>query len=405
MAFTYAVDGDGEMTMLGGIDGVAQRRGRRPQLDVSRQWRARRSQPGHLRTSARRPRLVDIWAAGVECGGRIQVRPVSCRQLRAADCIHCGGSPAVNDNRHQIVSATFWSFCLLVAIGVAGRWGQPEWCFTPTAATAIFAGCYFARLGVAALVPIVDPGDQRFRCCSARQPGRDAGDLRRDDGAGVLRPLAASERGHRQHRRCGWRSAAWCRRRCSGWCRISPCGRFRATTKSRWPGLVHCYWMAVPFFRWMLAGDVFYLAVLLGCAALAGMPRDAVPAARLRDRERGAARRVARRPRSASASSVGARARLDRAADLRSPSSPLRRRRPDRRISCRFGRGHRGTNRCDHRVEHRLLVGRCNWLHSIEPAFASRSVARAGCARRVPSSEFPGRICTRPLDILLAAPP
>ena len=25
-------------------------------------------------------------------------------------------------------------FFLLVAIGVAGRWGQPEWCFTPTAA-------------------------------------------------------------------------------------------------------------------------------------------------------------------------------------------------------------------------------------------------------------------------------
>jgi hypothetical protein len=28
--------------------------------------------------------------------------------------------------------------------------------------------------------------------------------------------------------------------------------------------------MAVPFFRWMLAGDVFYLAILFGCSALAG---------------------------------------------------------------------------------------------------------------------------------------
>jgi hypothetical protein len=36
-------------------------------------------------------------------------------------------------------------------------------------------------------------------------------------------------------------------------------------------GLARCYWMAVPFFRWMLAGDVFYLTVLFGCSALAGL--------------------------------------------------------------------------------------------------------------------------------------
>ena len=34
-------------------------------------------------------------------------------------------------------------FFLLVAIGVAGRWGQPTWCFTPTAAAALFAGYVF----------------------------------------------------------------------------------------------------------------------------------------------------------------------------------------------------------------------------------------------------------------------
>src|SRR4051794_40252688 len=45
-------------------------------------------------------------------------------------------------------------FCLLIAIGIAGRWGQPQWCFTPTAATAIFAGVYFSRLAIAALVPL-----------------------------------------------------------------------------------------------------------------------------------------------------------------------------------------------------------------------------------------------------------
>src|SRR3954463_9067427 len=45
-------------------------------------------------------------------------------------------------------------FGLLVAIGVAGRWGQPEWCFTPIAAAAMFAGLYFSRIAIAALVPV-----------------------------------------------------------------------------------------------------------------------------------------------------------------------------------------------------------------------------------------------------------
>src|SRR3954471_5757688 len=45
-------------------------------------------------------------------------------------------------------------FGLLVAIGVAGRWGQPEWCVTPIAAAAMFAGLYFSRIAIAALVPV-----------------------------------------------------------------------------------------------------------------------------------------------------------------------------------------------------------------------------------------------------------
>jgi hypothetical protein len=49
-------------------------------------------------------------------------------------------------------------FFLLVAIGVAGRWGQPEWCFTPIAAASLFAGLYFSRVGVALLVPIATLG-------------------------------------------------------------------------------------------------------------------------------------------------------------------------------------------------------------------------------------------------------
>lgn len=67
----------------------------------------------------------------------------------------------MNDNRNQMFRDSL-VFVLLVAIGVAGRWGQPEWCFTPTAAAAIFAGAYFSRLSIAALVPIAILGISDF---------------------------------------------------------------------------------------------------------------------------------------------------------------------------------------------------------------------------------------------------
>ena len=37
-------------------------------------------------------------------------------------------------------------------------------------------------------------------------------------------------------------------------------------------GLTECYLAAVPFFRTMLVGDVFYLIVIFGCLALARLP-------------------------------------------------------------------------------------------------------------------------------------
>src|SRR4029079_9729294 len=59
----------------------------------------------------------------------------------------------MNRDRHQNLQDLL-VFALLIAIGVAGRWGQPEWCFTPTGASAIFAGLYFSRLGIALMVPV-----------------------------------------------------------------------------------------------------------------------------------------------------------------------------------------------------------------------------------------------------------
>lgn len=176
----------------------------------------------------------------------------------------------MNDNRNQTIRDV-GVFVLLVAIGVAGRWGQPQWCFTPTAAAAIFAGCYFSRLSIAALVPIAILGISDLALAS-------------HDNLGVMLATYAAMTVPVVLGRwlAGSRGAG------SAMARLALCGLLPATLfwllsnfavwalqsdyEKSWTGLVHCYAMALPFFRWMLAGDVFYLAVLFGCSALAGMP-------------------------------------------------------------------------------------------------------------------------------------
>jgi hypothetical protein len=176
----------------------------------------------------------------------------------------------VNDNRNLHIRDVS-VFLLLVAIGVAGRWAQPEWCFTPTAAAAIFAGAYFARLGIAALVPIAILGISDLA-------------LESHDSFGVMlatyavmtlpvlfgRWLKSSEGRANSLVRlaiCGLVPAIlfWLVSNFAVWA-------FQSDYEKSWSGLMLCYWRAVPFFRWMVAGDVFYLAVLFGCAALAGLP-------------------------------------------------------------------------------------------------------------------------------------
>lgn len=176
----------------------------------------------------------------------------------------------MNDNRNLTIRDSL-VFLLLVAIGVAGRWAQPEWCFTPTAAAAIFAGAYFARLGIAALVPIAILGISDFALESHDNfavmiatyavmtvPVLFGRWLRDSEGRGntVLR-LAI----------CGLVPATlfWLVSNFAVWA-------FQSDYEKSVAGLVQCYLRAVPFFRWMVAGDLFYLAILLGCAALAGLP-------------------------------------------------------------------------------------------------------------------------------------
>jgi Family of unknown function (DUF6580) len=177
----------------------------------------------------------------------------------------------VNHHRQQTVQDLL-VFILLVSIGVAGRWGQPEWCFTPTAAAAIFAGYYFPRAAIAVLVPLAI-----LAISDLLLPAHDSIPVMLAT-YGVMtmpvwlgRMMANARRGPSS----AWRWAV---------CSVLPATLFWIVTnfavwafQSDYPptltGLAACYWAAVPFFRWMLAGDLLYLSILLGCLALAGTSR------------------------------------------------------------------------------------------------------------------------------------
>lgn len=180
-------------------------------------------------------------------------------------------------------------FAMLVAIGVFGRWAQPDWSFTPIAAVALFAGCYFRNFAVAALAPLLAVALSNLA-------------LPRYDNVGVLfavyigfvlpvllgRWLAAGRFASNSTRRCDASQAD------SGYSlsglplgRLAVCGvapsatffiitnfavwLFRSDYERSLAGLAQCYAMAVPFYRGMLAGDLFYTTMLFGAAMLAGV--------------------------------------------------------------------------------------------------------------------------------------
>ncbi len=160
-------------------------------------------------------------------------------------------------------------FFLLIGIGVAGRWGQPQWCFTPTAAAAIFAGWYFSRLAIAALVPI-----SILAISDLLLPAYNSIPVLLATYFVMTLPvgLGRLQRGSQSRR---WAAAQW------AIIGLVPATLFYIVTNfAVWAfqsdyekslaGLAQCYWAAVPFYRWMLAGDVFYLGVLLGCWVIAG---------------------------------------------------------------------------------------------------------------------------------------
>jgi hypothetical protein len=161
-------------------------------------------------------------------------------------------------------------FALLIAIGVAGRWGQPQWCFTPISAAAVFAGFYFSRTAVAVLVPITI-----LAISDLLLPAYNSLPVMLATYAVMAVPIWFGRLLRGEQRR--WGLAGRCLL-----CGLAPATlffvvsnfavwAFQSDYEKSLAGLAQCYTAAVPFYRWMLTGDVFYTALLFACWSLAGV--------------------------------------------------------------------------------------------------------------------------------------
>lgn len=161
-------------------------------------------------------------------------------------------------------------FLLLVAIGVVGRWGQPDWCITPLAAVGLLAGYHFRKAGVAVATPIAAMAVSDLALPVYSSPWVMV--------AVYASMAAAPLLGRLMRRPLPSRGA--------GFARLAACAAapslvfFFATNTVHWlamsdypkspAGLAECYAMAVPFLRRMATGDAVYTAVLFAAAASVG---------------------------------------------------------------------------------------------------------------------------------------
>lgn len=173
-------------------------------------------------------------------------------------------------NRRSDLLLPSLTFCLLVAIGVAGRWGQPAWGATPITAVALVAGAYFTHRGVAMLVPFAslflsdlllqahDNGPVMFAVYGCMMATALLGPLLRDGTSTGVKRFA-------RFALCGTAPATWffVVTNFAVW-------MFRSDYTKTISGLTECYIAALPFYRNMLAGDVFYLGLMVLAFSLAG---------------------------------------------------------------------------------------------------------------------------------------
>ena len=167
-------------------------------------------------------------------------------------------------------------FLLLVVLGVLGRWigAKNDWLgvppnFTPMAAIGLFAGYFFARRTVALLVPLVAMAISNLTLESY-------GDWRMAAavyGSFLVAPLLG--RALREKRTAIKIVVAatlpavffYLTTNFVHW--IVDVGHVHAMYGRDLGGLTACYSAGIPFFRWMLEGDLLFAGLLFGAYALA----------------------------------------------------------------------------------------------------------------------------------------
>lgn len=164
---------------------------------------------------------------------------------------------------NRIVSASV--FCLLIAIGVVGRWFQPDWCFTPLAAVSLFAGFYFARPAAAFLVPLAI-----MTISDLLLPAYASPEVLLFVYAVALVPVALGRRLRQGRMLPGLAFYAvlpavsfWLVSNFAVW-------MFQGMYPATFEGLLACYIAALPFFRSMLSGDLLFTTLVFGCYLLSG---------------------------------------------------------------------------------------------------------------------------------------
>ncbi|MCC6492024.1 MAG: hypothetical protein IT424_03275 [Pirellulales bacterium] len=158
-------------------------------------------------------------------------------------------------------------FSLLVAFGVAGRWADHAWNFTPLTAVTALGAFYFRSWLPAILLPsaVLVASDLML-------PAHDSLPVLLSVHAMAIVPLVLSRRARGSE---GWRRAA-----CWGLCGVLPATAFfLATNFAVWAskslyaptlaGLLDCYAAGLPFYRTMLAGDVCFVSLMTACFAAA----------------------------------------------------------------------------------------------------------------------------------------
>src|SRR5687768_15058971 len=171
----------------------------------------------------------------------------------------------INMNRDSLRDLLVFS--LLLAFGIAGRWLQPAWNFTPLAAVTALGAFYFRSWLPAILLP-----SAMLAASDLLLPAHDSLPVHLSVHAMAVVPLLLGRAARGAE---GWRRAA-----CWGACGVVPATAFFLVTnfavwafKSLYAptlaGLLDCYVHGLPFYRTMLAGDICFLSLMTACLAAA----------------------------------------------------------------------------------------------------------------------------------------